>query len=191
MKNIINLISGKPQEIRAVMLGLDNSGKTKILQQWKQSEVVQTNPTIGFNFETIQTQRQNVSIWDVGGEIKQRNLWSYHTVGTNILIFVIDSTERDYNRVQQTKAELLQLLQSEALNKKPFLILFNKSDLPNSMSKEEILEEYQISLGMNSQIMQKKHKVNVIKYSAMNYQNIEQVFDWIRSVSKFQPQYMQ
>ncbi|CAL6108179.1 Hypothetical_protein [Hexamita inflata] len=31
MKNIINLISGKPQEIRAVMLGLDNSGKTKIL----------------------------------------------------------------------------------------------------------------------------------------------------------------
>ncbi|CAL6108197.1 ADP-ribosylation_factor 1 [Hexamita inflata] len=63
MKNIINLISGKPQEIRAVMLGLDNSGKTKILQQWKQSEVVQTNPTIGFNFETIQTQKQNVSIW--------------------------------------------------------------------------------------------------------------------------------
>jgi GTPase SAR1 family protein len=41
----------KGREVRLLMLGLDNAGKTTILYRLKLGEVVQSIPTIGFNVE--------------------------------------------------------------------------------------------------------------------------------------------
>ena len=41
-----------PVEVRILILGLDNAGKTTILYRLQVDEVVQTIPTIGFNVET-------------------------------------------------------------------------------------------------------------------------------------------
>ena len=43
----------QPEEKRVFMNGLDGAGKTTILYRWKQSEVITTIPTIGFNVEEI------------------------------------------------------------------------------------------------------------------------------------------
>ena len=40
---------GWKTEVRVLVLGLDNAGKTTILYQLKMGEVVSTIPTIGFN----------------------------------------------------------------------------------------------------------------------------------------------
>ena len=44
------------KEVRILILGLDNAGKTTILYRLQNEgdEVVQTIPTIGFNVETLQ-----------------------------------------------------------------------------------------------------------------------------------------
>jgi GTPase SAR1 family protein len=44
---------GWKTEVRVLVLGLDNAGKTTILYQLKMGEVVSTIPTIGFNVETV------------------------------------------------------------------------------------------------------------------------------------------
>lgn len=51
------------KEVRILILGLDNAGKTTILYrlQNESDEAVQTIPTIGFNVETLQYKNIKVS----------------------------------------------------------------------------------------------------------------------------------
>ncbi len=51
------------KEVRILILGLDNAGKTTILYrlQNETDEAVQTIPTIGFNVETLQYKNLKVS----------------------------------------------------------------------------------------------------------------------------------
>ena len=52
------------KEVRILILGLDNAGKTTILYrlQNESDEAVQTIPTIGFNVETLQYKNIKVSV---------------------------------------------------------------------------------------------------------------------------------
>ena len=52
------------KEVRILILGLDNAGKTTILYrlQNESDEAVQTIPTIGFNVETLQYKNIKVNI---------------------------------------------------------------------------------------------------------------------------------
>lgn len=50
---IFGKIVGK-KDMRIIILGLDNAGKTTILNKLHLNEVVQTIPTIGFNVETVE-----------------------------------------------------------------------------------------------------------------------------------------
>jgi len=132
------------KEMRILMLGLDASGKTTILYQLQMGEVVTTIPTIGFNVETVNHKKIKFTVWDVGGQEKLRPLWRHYYVGTNAVIFVIDSN--DPNRIASAKGyqertvkdELYLLLQDENLKKATLLIFCNKQDLPNALSVEEI-----------------------------------------------------
>jgi GTPase SAR1 family protein len=54
-------------EFRALMLGLDGSGKTSILYHAKLGEPISSIPTIGFNVETLEFPNHKCTIWDVGG----------------------------------------------------------------------------------------------------------------------------
>lgn len=57
------------KEVRILILGLDNAGKTTILYrlQNESDEAVQTIPTIGFNVETLQYKNIKVRIASLVG----------------------------------------------------------------------------------------------------------------------------
>ena len=61
--------------MRLLMLGLDGVGKTSILYKLKHGEVYNIIPTIGFNVETVNFTRFDLTIWDVGGGERLRGLW--------------------------------------------------------------------------------------------------------------------
>lgn len=69
-------------------------GKTTITYRLKLGDVVTTIPTIGFNVETIQYKKLQMTMWDIGGQDKIRPLWRHYFVNTSGLIFVIDSNDR-------------------------------------------------------------------------------------------------
>ena len=59
------------KEVRILILGLDNAGKTTILyklQNEAEDEEVMTIPTIGFNVETLQYKNIKFQVWDLGGQ---------------------------------------------------------------------------------------------------------------------------
>ncbi|KAG8585071.1 hypothetical protein GDO81_004883 [Engystomops pustulosus] len=126
------------KQSRVVMLGLDFSGKSTILYKLKMNQTVETFPTVGFNVESLEIAKNVfVTVWDVGGQDKLRSNWKEYLEDTDVLIYVVDSTEKV--RVQDATAELLSILNNENMAGVPFLVLANKQDLPEAMSTSELV----------------------------------------------------
>merc|ERR1719314_9992 len=91
---VFGALLGK-QEVRILILGLDNAGKTTILYRLQVDEVVQTIPTIGFNVETVQYKNIKFQVWDLGGQTSIRPYWRCYYPNTQGIIYVVDSTDVD------------------------------------------------------------------------------------------------
>lgn len=124
------------------MIGLDNAGKTTILYKLKLGEIVTTIPTIGFNVETVEYKNISFTVWDVGGQDRIRSLWRHYYQGTQGVIFVVDSNDRE--RVTDAGDELHKVLNEEEMRDAVLLIFANKQDLPNSMDAGEITQRLQL-----------------------------------------------
>ena len=133
----------KNRDTRILMLGLDAAGKTSILYKIKNGESVLTIPTIGFNVETFEYKRFNMTVWDIGGQDQIRNLWSYYYHNTDALIFVVDSN--DIQRIDEARKELDKLLDSDELRDAVLLVYANKQDLPNAMKPQELASKLQLT----------------------------------------------
>jgi ADP-ribosylation factor 1/2 len=75
-------------------------------------------------------------MWDVGGQQKLRPLWRHYFDGSNALIWVVDSADRE--RISEAAEELQSLAREERLSDAIFLVLANKQDLPNAMPTAEL-----------------------------------------------------
>merc|ERR1711861_86352 len=132
------------KDCRILMVGLDAAGKTTILYKLKLGEIVTTIPTIGFNVETVEYKNISFTVWDVGGQDKIRPLWRHYYQGTQGLIFVVDSNDRD--RVEDAREELMKMLNEDEMRDAVLLVFANKQDLPNAMAAAEVTEK----LGLQS-----------------------------------------
>lgn len=72
-----NLLSGSNKQANILILGLDNSGKTTILNQLKPPDVQSSNivPTVGYSIEKFTAANINFSAYDMSGQSRYRNLW--------------------------------------------------------------------------------------------------------------------
>merc|ERR1711870_160972 len=139
---------GKKQ-MRILMVGLDAAGKTTILYKLKLGEIVTTIPTIGFNVETVEYKNISFTVWDVGGQDKIRKLWRHYTTGTQGLIFVVDSSDRD--RIQDACEELMKMLNEDEMRDAVLLVFANKQDLPNAMTAAEVTDKLDLHNMRNRQ----------------------------------------
>ena len=71
------------------------------------------------------------NVWDVGGQDKIRPLWRHYYTGTQGLVFVVDSQDRE--RVDEAKQELHRILSDREMKDCLLLVFANKQDLPGGM----------------------------------------------------------
>ncbi|CCA66382.1 probable ADP-ribosylation factor 6 [Serendipita indica DSM 11827] len=134
-----NTASGPPgklfqsREMRLLMLGLDAAGKTTILYKLKLDQSVTTIPTVGFNVETVTYKNVKFNVWDVGGQDKIRPLWRHYFTGTQGLVYVVDSCDRE--RIDEARQELHRILSDREMATCLLLVFANKQDLPGGLSK--------------------------------------------------------
>merc|ERR1711991_685319 len=138
----LRALASRKKTTRLLMIGLDNAGKSTILYKLKLGEVVQSIPTIGFNVETVEYKSLKFMVWDIGGQDRIRNLWRHYYNGTQGLIFVIDSSDRD--RIDEARDELHKALNEVELEKVKVLVLANKQDLAQAMPAAEVSERLQL-----------------------------------------------
>ncbi|KAI7803402.1 putative ADP-ribosylation factor-like protein 5C [Triplophysa rosa] len=131
------------REHKVIIVGLDNAGKTTILYQFLTKEAVQTTPTIGSNVEEISVKKTRFLVWDIGGQDSLRATWNSYYCNTEIVIMVVDSTDRE--RLTLNKEELHRMLAHEDLQNASVLVLANKQDMKNSMTAAEISQSLTLS----------------------------------------------
>lgn len=120
------------------------SSSTAILYKLKLGQSVTTIPTVGFNVETVTYKNVKFSVWDVGGQDKIKPLWRHYFTGTQALIFVVDSSDRE--RIDEAKKELHMIVNDREMREAIILVYANKQDLPDSMKPEELQERLGFSL---------------------------------------------
>jgi ADP-ribosylation factor-like protein 6 len=141
LTKLLTFLGFKKREANILVVGLDNSGKTTIMNHFKPpeektSEIV---PTVGFNVEKFKIKNLTFTAFDMSGQGRYRNLWEHYYKGVQGIIFVIDSS--DSLRLVVAKDELEMMLKHSDIASKPTIpILFfaNKMDLKESLSSVRI-----------------------------------------------------
>ncbi|KAJ6667830.1 hypothetical protein lerEdw1_016151 [Lerista edwardsae] len=137
--SVIQKLKGsEEQELRIVLLGLDNAGKTTLLKRLASEEVSTITPTQGFNIKSVQSHGFKLNVWDIGGQRAIRAYWKKYLGSTDMLIYVIDSA--DQKRFEETGQELSELVEEENLIGVPLLVFANKQDLATASPAAEIAE---------------------------------------------------
>lgn len=85
--------------IEVVLIGLENSGKTTLINQLSLGEALPTAPTIGLNVKNLKKGGVTMKVWDIGGQIQYRSEWGRYTKGCDVILFMVDTsnvTKHDY-----------------------------------------------------------------------------------------------
>merc|ERR1719146_318869 len=110
---IIRKVKAREREMRLLMVGLDNAGKTTVVKQLNGEDVAGISPTVGFDIKTMQYKEYRLNVWDVGGQKTLRAFWRNYYEQTDGLIWVVDSS--DVHRLRDCREELHKLLKEERL----------------------------------------------------------------------------
>jgi len=123
---VIHLIKNK-----VFLFGLDNSGKTSIVNAIKKEpEPGKTKPTIAFNINSIILKATEFVIWDAPGQVLYRDKWKRGMLEAEILCFILDTA--DLERFDEAKEELNKILENPENRNLPLVICFHKMDLDDA-----------------------------------------------------------
>jgi len=178
---ILRKIKLKEKEIRLLMLGLDNAGKTTILKKFNGDPIDEVSPTLGFNIKTLEFKSFKLNIWDVGGQKSLRSYWRNYYEENDGLIWVVDSADK--RRLDNCREELQILLKEEKLAGASLLIFANKQDLPGALSHQQISDALGLSERVNYEegqcsIVANRHW-KIVDCSAITGQGLLEGMNWI------------
>ncbi len=123
-----------------------------------------------FNTEEVVHQNVKFQVWDLAGQTGIRPYWKSYYQGSNGVIFVIDSTDRE--RLKTVAEEFNSLLEEEELKCSPIMIFANKQDLPDPMTPEEVSEI--LKLGKI-----KERDWAIFKTSAKTGEGLDEALNWL------------
>lgn len=86
------LKSSPDKELRLLLLGLDNAGKTTLLKSLASEDIAHITPTQGFNIKSVQSEGFRLNVWDIGGQRKIRPYWRNYFENTDVLVSFINET---------------------------------------------------------------------------------------------------
>eukprot|EP01063_Lacrimia_lanifica_P040786 TRINITY_DN9385_c0_g2_i1.p4 TRINITY_DN9385_c0_g2~~TRINITY_DN9385_c0_g2_i1.p4 ORF type:complete len:180 (+),score=85.85 TRINITY_DN9385_c0_g2_i1:90-629(+) len=164
------------KQIELCLVGLENSGKTTLLNILSTGFPAETMPTVGLNVKSVKKEGVMMKVWDLGGQERFRDDWSRYSEGCDVIVFVVDSS--DYERIHIAKKELHRLLEDRNLQGLPLLVVLNKIDLTPHMSKEEVIKE------MNLEMLTEQNTWMVSQISATQRTNVQEVVGWLTNHAK-------
>ncbi len=156
-------------------VGIDNAGKTTIIDIFSKQKLSQTIPTVGVNLEQIGFSEIDfeVNILDMGGQKHFRLLWVDYLNTVDAIIYVIDSG--DHERLDETLNEFRKMLVLTEVNAVPILVLLNKTDLPDSMNAMDIGDKLSVFPELANR------NWNIIETSAVTTKGLIEMFKWTYS----------
>lgn len=129
-----------------------------------------TIPTVGFNMKRVQRGHVTLKCWDLGGQPRFRPMWERYARGVDAIVFVVDIADIDL--LATARDELHSLMERQSLEGIPLLVLGNKSDLPNKVTMDELIDAMDLkNIG--------HREVCCYGISAKEETNLEAVIQWL------------
>lgn len=137
-----------PEEkvINIVLLGLGKSGKTTILNSIQGEVDGKCKPTIGFRPVSLELDScTKINFFDVGGDVKIRDIWPDYFHDVHGIIYVFDSSCELVNSDNFEDAAKIfhNSIRHKLLLDKPLLVFLNKQDI-ECVSGTEIMEKLEL-----------------------------------------------
>ncbi|CAB3247217.1 unnamed protein product [Arctia plantaginis] len=102
------------RHIVLILIGLDNAGKTKTVNNLAGEKDDKVLPTVGFKAVNLVHKDTPVTIYDLGGGPHFRQIWSQYYSEVHGVIFVIDSS--DFSRLDECRAVLEEVLSHDKIS---------------------------------------------------------------------------
>lgn len=166
----------KDHEIRVLILGLDNAGKSTIVSSLMGLDPRDVAPTTGFLIHTFPWKGFNINAWDIGGQLLLRGFWSNYFDRSDVIIWVIDGSNVD--QLEESYKELREkVIQQDQLSGVYFVVLINKVDLMGHDEKTEVKRLVEESLQLSSEVPSDKYTIRTV--SGMTREGLPEAVDWI------------
>ncbi|XP_032991240.1 ADP-ribosylation factor-like protein 13A [Rhinolophus ferrumequinum] len=121
-----------------IIIGLNNSGKTVLMEAFQRLLPSRMGSCVTPELTTLLLDEYEVSIYDLNGDMKGREIWPNYYVQAHGLVFVLDSS--DLARMHEVKIILTHLLSDQRVAGKPILVLANKQDKMNALLPCDIIK---------------------------------------------------
>uniref|UniRef100_A0A8D0PYE0 ADP-ribosylation factor-like protein 2 n=1 Tax=Sus scrofa TaxID=9823 RepID=A0A8D0PYE0_PIG len=167
---ILKKMKQKERELRLLMLGLDNAGKTTILKKFNGEDIDTISPTLGFNIKTLEHRGYKLDkILDVQKSCKDK-LRSHSRSSDLALLWLWDPRPK---QVLSRSIRAPQVIRVEQrLAGATLLIFANKQDLPGALSSKAIREALELD-------SIRSHHWCIQGCSAVTGENLLPGIDWL------------
>ncbi|XP_047436730.1 ADP-ribosylation factor-like protein 6 [Mugil cephalus] len=140
---------GLKKEVNVLCLGLDNSGKTTIINKLKPSNAQAQDivPTIGFSIEKFKTSSLSFTVFDMSGQGRYRNLWEHYykfrvslLLKMPVVVSVRYETIRLWRLISFTTRDVFHSCLTADIKHRRIPILFfaNKMDVRDALSSVKV-----------------------------------------------------
>ncbi|KAB5530673.1 hypothetical protein PHYPO_G00132060 [Pangasianodon hypophthalmus] len=132
-----------------------------------------TLPTVGTNLTDLTLRKRRVTVRELGGCMGP--IWPSYFRDCTSVIFMVDSA--NITQISSSCIQLLGVLSAEPLRSASVLVLFNKRDLPCTMSLEEMKSLFR----MDDIIASAPQSITVLELSARSGKGLQEVLNWLDS----------
>ncbi|CAA3017849.1 ADP-ribosylation factor-like protein 8a isoform X3 [Olea europaea var. sylvestris] len=153
------------QEMEITLIGLQNAGKTSLVN------VI----AVGFNMRKVTKGNVTIKLWDLGGQPRFRSMWERYCRAVSVIVYVVDLA--DHENISVSQRELHDLLSKPALSGIPLLVLGNKIDKAEAISKNGLSHQMDLKSITDREVC-------CFMISCKNSTNIDQVINWLVKHSK-------
>ncbi|XP_022894203.1 ADP-ribosylation factor-like protein 8c isoform X1 [Olea europaea var. sylvestris] len=164
------------QEMELSLVGLQNAGKTSLVNAIATGGYSEDMiPTVGFNMRKVTKGNVTIKLWDLGGQRRFRSMWERYCRGVSAILYVVDAADRDSIPISRT--ELHDLVNKPTLTGIALLVLGNKIDKSEALSKEALVDQLDLSSITDREVC-------CYMISCKDSINIDVVMDWLIKHSK-------
>ncbi|XP_020511056.1 ADP-ribosylation factor-like protein 16 isoform X1 [Labrus bergylta] len=163
-----------------LLLGATSVGKTLLLKRLQNLNLhglgelgtpPSTLPTVGTNLTDLTLKKKKVTLRELGGCMGP--IWPSYFKDCSSVIFMVDSS--NIAQISSSCIQLLSVLSAEPLCRAPALIVFNKRDMPCSMSLTEMKSLFR----MDDIIASASQPITTLELSARTGQGLQEVLTWL------------
>ncbi|KAK3601861.1 hypothetical protein CHS0354_041784 [Potamilus streckersoni] len=135
IRNIIAYF-GFGRQAKLLLIGLDNAGKSTLMDRLASGRLIQHPPTDQARSKELSLGNITFTAYDLGGHVQARRVWRDYFPAVDGIVFLVDAA--DSSRFQEASIELDSILHDETISHVPIVVLGNKNDKREAVEEENL-----------------------------------------------------